>query len=44
MFNGPPLNITVSPLVLSNKHFQYLINTIPALPVTVIAYLFTQMR
>ena len=25
MFNGPPLNITVVPLVLSNKHPQYLI-------------------
>ena len=44
MFNGPPLNITVDPSVLSNKHFQYLINAIPTLPVTVIAYLFTQMQ
>ena len=38
MFIGPPLNVTVPlvvPLVLGNKQLQYLMNAIPALPVTV---------
>ena len=36
MFIGPPLNVTVPlVMVLGNKYLQYLMNAIPALPVTV---------